>query len=172
MVGAARVRRARVWDWVAGYAGIARHQGGRAQYADHAARARHSPRRCVLPSVDLECGTLVWVAASQMGDSEVRGAGGGKGVLTAGVTGYNYVGWVGVREWDVEGRMGEHSEVRARRWAVGRGSLLTWSPMTRSYAFRGPWFFSFFCPRFRELYLKRRLHLSGPTRPPFWATRR
>ena len=37
---------------------------------------------------DLERGTLVWVAALQMGDSEVRGAGGGKGVLTAGVTGY------------------------------------------------------------------------------------
>ena len=31
---------------------------------------------------------MVWVAASQMGDSEVRGAGGGKGVLTAAVTGY------------------------------------------------------------------------------------
>ena len=106
MVGAARVRRARVWDWVAGYAGIARHQGGRAQYADHAARARHSPRRCVLPSVDLECGTLVWVAASQMGDSEVRGAGGGKGVLTAGVTGYNYVGGVGGQRMGCGGKDG------------------------------------------------------------------
>ena len=44
-------------------------------------------RRCVFPSVDLEYGPLVWVPTSQMGDSEVRGAGGGEGVLTAGVTG-------------------------------------------------------------------------------------
>ena len=30
--------------------------------------------------------------------------------------------------------MGEYSEVRSRRWAVGRGSLLTWSPLTRLYS--------------------------------------
>ena len=30
--------------------------------------------------------------------------------------------------------MGEYSEVRSRRWAVGRGSLLTWSPLTRFYS--------------------------------------
>ena len=57
----------------------------------------------MFPSVDLEYGPLVWVLTSQTGDSEVRGAGYGEGVLTAGVTGYKVYG---ARECDVERREG------------------------------------------------------------------
>ena len=60
------------------------------------------PWRCVFPSIDLECGPPVWVPTSQTGDSEVRGAGGGKGVLTAGTTLYRSI-YRGKREWNMGG---------------------------------------------------------------------
>ena len=80
-----------------GIKGLGRQQGG------CALRERHSPRRCEYsPRSTSNVGRWSGCRPSSQTDSEVRGAGGGKGVLTARDKGDIF----GAREWEVLGGMG------------------------------------------------------------------